>query len=136
MTLAFLTAFFSSNVLFALMFMLALDWISGLTKAYLSQTICSREVGVSLEKAIKYIVVFTVLRTLSIVMTGFNFLEYVMMAGLLLKESLSVIENIKAIEIIRGTNNPITDKLIKILGMDLDKILSHIKIEQRDKKHD
>lgn len=53
-----------------------------------------------------------------------------MLGGLALKELISIMENIKVVQIARGYDNTVVDKIINFLGINLDKLLS----EASDKK--
>jgi hypothetical protein len=84
--------------------------------------------GISFEKAFHYTILFAGIHCLSLfVMPQFAIVEQAILLGLCLKELLSVVENIKAVQIVRGQQNPIIDKLIDMLGLDIDKIASQIK---------
>ena len=124
-------AFFNVPAFYALLGILFLDWLSGVNRARVKKDLCSSKLGIAFEKAFHYTVLFTGMHCVSLfVMPQFLLVEQAILIGLALKELLSIVENIKAVQIMRGQNNKVIDKLIEILGLDVDKIL--IQLSKRD----
>lgn len=122
-------AFFNVQVFTALMIMLAIDIASGLWKAKVLGKLNSRFFGNSFNRMAYYSIIYVVMHilTLSIPLGVFSSVpEAIVMTGYLMKEALSVLENVKAIQVAQGYETPFIDQLIKRLGMDIDKIANEI----------
>jgi phage-related holin len=120
--------FFSVPVLLGLMAMLMLDFLTGIVKAQQLGLISSARFGVIFERCVLYVLMYIVLHVLTLSTPApwdffTKLFEGFVMTGLLFKESLSVLENIKGTLTVRGRSVPILDLAITKLGLDLDHIL-------------
>ena len=127
-----LATFFAVPVFFAVLGLLVLDLVTGLTKAHMAKKVCSQNFGLLFERMALYIVIFIVLHGLTAFTPapfnmGSQLIENFVMTGLLLKEALSNLENLKAIAALRGWDVPVLDTVINKLGLDLDHILADVK---------
>ena len=116
-------------ILGCLFLLLFLDFITGIYKAKVLQKVTSAKFGRAFERAGLYTVIFLAVKALTYI-SPIPFLEAAVLGGLALKELISIMENIKVVQISRGYDNTIIDKIIKFLGINLDKLLS----EASDKK--
>lgn len=120
--------FFSVPALMTLGCMLVLDFVTGMTKARLLKKVSSARLGDLFHRAVYYFGVFLVLHLLTVsTPQPFNLViglfEGFVMSGYLFKEAISVLENMKAIQMVRGVSDPILDLLIDKLGIDSKRIL-------------
>jgi len=122
-------SFFQVQIFYALIAILILDIVTGLWKAKVLNKVASKSFGNGFNRMVYYIIIYTVMHilTISLPLGPFSVVfESLVMTGYLLKEALSVLENIKAMQTVQGQDTPIIDKIIKRLGMNLDKILTEI----------
>lgn len=130
-----LATFFSSPVLLGLAFMLLMDFTSGIYKAKLLRRVCSTRFGDVFNRAVYYLVVFSTLHLLSTFsvspyQSAISCFEGFVLSGYLFKEAISVLENLKAIQVAKGIADPILDGVIGRIGLDLDRILRDCKPQQ------
>lgn len=116
-------------ILGCLFFLLFLDFITGIYKAKVLQKVTSAKFGRVFERAGLYTAIFLAVKALTYI-SPIPFLEAAVLGGLALKELISIMENIKVVQIARGYDNTVVDKIINFLGINLDKLLS----EASDKK--
>lgn len=124
--------FFQAQLLGALMVFLAADFLTGIWKARVLKKVVSRKFGVALDRMVFYIIVYSVLHGLTLVVPLGIFAtlpETFVMTGYVLKEALSVLENMKVIQFVKGEKTPLIDALIKRMGMDIDRIITEIATE-------
>lgn len=134
-------AFFNVPLLWALLAFVVVDLATGLYKAMLQSKVRSRIFGKALDRLVVYLVAYVVLHTMTLVLPVGSFLsvlpEYLVLTGYLLKESLSILENLKSILSLKGQSSPILDALIARLGVDLDHIVTKVeKADPKEKKPD
>lgn len=116
-------------VLGCLFFLMLLDFLTGIYKAKVLQKITSSKFGRVFERAGLYTVVYLAIKALMFI-SPIPFLDIAILGGLALKELISIMENIKVVQIARGYDNTVIDKIINFLGINIDKLLS----EASDKK--
>jgi toxin secretion/phage lysis holin len=122
-------AFFQTQLLAALMAFLLIDLMTGLWKAKLLKKTASNRLGNAIDRMVFYIIVYSVLHGLTLVVplgALASLPETFVMTGYVLKEALSILENLKVIQFIKGESTPIIDALITRLGMDIDRIVKEI----------
>jgi toxin secretion/phage lysis holin len=122
-------SFFNVNILLGLMTFLLVDLMTGLYKAKLLRKLASAKFGKALDRALYYLFVYVILHVLTLVLpfgSFSSFFETAILTGYLLKEALSVLENLRVIRKIQGHETNFIDALILRLGMDLDKITQEI----------
>jgi phage-related holin len=121
-----LLAFFNVPAFYMLLLILLLDFVTGIYKSKVLSQIESTKFAASFERAFNYTLVFIVLHSLGMISSPLILVEQVIMAGLALRESISIIENIKCVEIFRGRQNKVLDKVVEVLGLNLDKMLDEV----------
>lgn len=124
-----LFSFFDVNLLLGLMAFLFIDLGTGLYKAKLLKRLASTRFGHALDRAVYYLVVYAVLHTLTLVLpfgTLSSFFENAVLTGYLLKEALSILENLRVIRAVRGQETAFIDALIERLGMDIDRLMKEL----------
>jgi toxin secretion/phage lysis holin len=122
-------SFFNVNILLGLMTFLLVDLLTGLYKAKLLRKLASAKFGKALDRALYYLFVYVVLHVLTLVLpfgSFSSFFETAILTGYLLKEALSILENLRVIRKVQGHETNFIDALILRLGMDLDKITQEI----------
>lgn len=122
-------AFFQVQLLGALLAFVVIDFFTGLWKAKLAAKISSHRFGDAIDRICFYLVIFALVHTLTLVIPiGMvaAIPETVIITGYLLKEALSIVENIRSIQVLRGKDTRIIDALVKRLGMDLDKLMGEV----------
>lgn len=132
--------FFAVPVLVGLMTLLSFDFVTGLAKAMLLGKVSSARFGDTFTRAFYYLVVFTILHVMTLTTPQpysmlVSLFEGFVMTGYLLKESISVLENLKAIQLARGVHDPVLDLLIHKLGIDTERIFNDFKHSALDPKH-
>lgn len=128
-------AFFNVPAFYMLLLILLLDFITGIYKSRVLSQVESSKFSASFERAFNYTLIFIVLHSLGMISTPLVLVEQIIMAGLALKEAISIIENIKCIELYRGRDNKVLDKLVQVLGLNLDKMLAEVaKASPRENK--
>lgn len=131
-----LLAFFNAPILGALLLFVFIDLLTGLWKAMLLKKVRSRIFGKALDRFLVYIVAYAVLHVMTLVLPVGPFLaalpEYIVLTGYALKESLSVLENLKAILMARGQHSPVLDAVISRLGLDLEHIVAQVEGAKSD----
>lgn len=119
-------SFFNVNILGGLMAFLFIDLITGLYKAKLLRKLASSRFGKALDRAIYYLCVYVILHILTLVLpfgSFSSFFETAILTGYLMKEALSILENLRVIRKAQGHETVFIDALIGRLGMDLEKIV-------------
>lgn len=122
-------SFFNVNILAGLMAFLFIDLFTGLYKAKLLSKLASARFGKALDRAIYYLCVYVILHVLTLVLpfgSFSSFFETAILTGYLMKEALSILENLRVIRKAQGNETVFIDALIGRLGMDLDKIVAEI----------
>lgn len=125
-------AFFQTALLGALLVFLVADLLTGLWKARVLKKMASRRFGDAIDRMVFYVIIYSVLHGLTLVVPLGVFAavpETFVMTGYVLKEALSILENMKIIQFVKGENTPLIDALIKRLGMDIDRIIKEISTE-------
>lgn len=107
------------GALFALLF---IDFITGIYKARVLKKVSSDKFGRVFERAGLYSIIFLSVKAVTFI-APIPFLELAVLGGLAVKELISIMENISVVQIARGYDNTTIDKIIKFLGINLDKIL-------------
>lgn len=133
LALAPLFAFFDVNLLLGLMAFLFIDFFSGLYKAQLLRKLASTRFGHALDRAVYYLVVYAVLHTLTLVLpfgAVSGFFETAVLTGYVMKEALSILENLRVIRAARGQETVFIDALVQRLGMDLDRLTRELETAQ------
>jgi toxin secretion/phage lysis holin len=123
--LAPLFSFFDVNLLLGLMAFLFIDFGTGIYKAKLLKKLASTRFGHALDRAVYYLVVYAVLHTLTLVLPFgpmSAFFETAVLTGYVLKEALSILENLRVIRTLRGQETVFIDALVDRLGMDLERL--------------
>lgn len=120
--------FFQVPIFWVLITLVVLDIYTGLRRAHLIKNINSSKFSDSLDRIVGYVIIFSALHMISLLITGpiTVLAEFAIMSGYCLKEFISILENIKAIDLVNGRTNQVTDLLISKLGVDLNKILEQI----------
>lgn len=122
-------SFFNVNILAGLMVFLLVDLLTGLYKAKLIRKLASAKFGKALDRAIYYLFVYVILHILTLVLpfgSFSSFFETAILTGYLLKEALSILENLRVIRRMQGNETVFIDAIIRRLGMDLDRITQEI----------
>lgn len=122
-------SFFNVNILAGLMAFLFIDLFTGLYKAKLLNKLASARFGKALDRAIYYLCVYVILHVLTLVLpfgSFSSFFETAILTGYLMKEALSVLENLRVIRKTQGNETVFIDAIIGRLGMDIDKIVAEI----------
>lgn len=122
-------SFFNVNILAGLMVFLLVDLLTGLYKAKLIRKLASAKFGKALDRAIYYLFVYVILHILTLVLpfgSFSSFFETAILTGYLLKEALSILENLRVIRKSQGHETVFIDAIIHRLGMDLDRITQEI----------
>jgi phage-related holin len=122
-------SFFNVNILLGLMAFLFIDLATGLYKAKLLNKLASTRFGKALDRAIYYLFVYVILHILTLVLpfgSFSSFFETAILTGYLIKEALSILENLRVIRKVQGHETAFIDALIQRLGMDLDRITHEI----------
>lgn len=122
-------SFFNVNILAGLMAFLFIDLATGLYKAKLLNRLASSRFGKALDRAIYYLCVYVILHILTLVLpfgSFSSFFETAILTGYLLKEALSILENLRVIRKVQGHETAFIDALIARLGMDIDRITQEI----------
>lgn len=121
--------FFNVNILLGLMLFLLVDLLTGLYKAKLLRKLASAKFGKALDRAIYYLFIYVILHVLTLVLpfgSFSSFFETAILTGYLLKEALSVLENLRVIRKMQGHETIFIDAIIMRLGMDIDRITQEI----------
>jgi len=121
--------FFNVNILLGLMVFLLVDLLTGLYKAKLLKKLASAKFGKALDRALYYLFVYVILHILTLVLpfgSFSSFFETAILTGYLLKEALSVLENLRVIRKVQGHETAFIDAVIQRLGMDLERITQEI----------
>ncbi len=129
-------AFFQAQLLAALMAFLLVDLLTGLWKAKLLKKTASNRFGNAIDRMVFYVIVYSVLHGLTLVVplgTLASLPETFVMTGYVLKEALSILENLKVVQLVKGESTPLIDALITRLGMDIDRIVKEILSESTTK---
>lgn len=124
-----LAAFFNAQMLAALLGFLVVDLFTGLWKAKTLNKVASSRFADAIDRGVFYLVVYGVLHVLTLVLPLGQFAaipESLVMTGYVFKEALSILENLKAIQVAKGETTPLIDGLIQRLGMDMDKITGEV----------
>jgi hypothetical protein len=121
--------FFKDNSLFALMGLLLLDFMTGLHKAKVLNRVASTRLADAFDRLFYYILVYGILHLLALTLPTIPGLEFIsvlpesaVMAGFMLKETLSVFENVLATRKALGQESPLLQSLVTRIGMDLERI--------------
>lgn len=120
-----LFSFFDVNLLLGLMAFLFVDLGTGIYKARLLNKLASTRFGHALDRAVYYLVVYVVLHTLTLILPFgklSGFFETAVLTGYVIKEALSILENLRVIRAARGQETVFIDALVKRLGMDLERL--------------
>lgn len=125
-------AFFAVPVFMGLGLMLLVDLLTGFYKARVLQKVCSTRFGDIFNRALYYLAVFIVLHLMKLTIPdpysyAIMLFNGFILSGYLLKEAISVLENLKAIQLSKGIEDPILDALIHKFGIDIDHILADMK---------
>lgn len=120
-------AFFNVPTFYMLMLILLVDFLTGIYKAKVLGRLQSSSLATAFERAFNYTVIFCVLHALTIMAGAMIVVEQTILVGFALREALSVIENVKCVEIYRGRENKVLDKLVQLIGLNLDKVLGEAK---------
>ena len=132
-------AFFSVPSFYLLMLILVVDMITGIYKARVLGILTSSKFSTSFERAFGYVMIFIVLHALTIISPALIIIEHVILAGFAIREAISVVENVRTVELFRGRSSPVMDKLVKLLGLNLDKLLKEAEqglTNKEDNKHE
>jgi phage-related holin len=120
-----LAAFFSAPVLVYLLLFVLIDFITGIWKAWLIKRIASNRFGDVFTRAVMYGIIFVLLHGIALSFPPVAFLESIVMVGYMIKEALSVLENLKAIQLMTG-KGPDLDFAMEKLGIDTRRIMDEI----------
>lgn len=134
-----LLSFFGMPMFGLLLFLVLVDFLTGLWKAHASRTICSNRFSDALNRVVLYLVIFTVIHAIVLIAPitapfypdAIRFMltstEYGLFFGYCTKEMLSVFENLKAIQVAKGFHESwIVEMAIDKFGIDVQKTLSGI----------
>jgi phage-related holin len=130
-----LLAFFNVPALHMLFLILVVDFITGLYKARALKRLTSNKFSGALERAFGYAMIFTVMHALTVISPLLFVVEQAILAGCALREAISVVENIKTVELYKGRENKVLDKLVELLGLNLDKLLADADKGAKSKTH-
>lgn len=122
-------SFFNVNILLGLMVFLLVDLLTGLYKAKLLRKLASAKFGKALDRALYYLFVYVILHILTLVLpfgSFSSFFETAILTGYLLKEALSILENLRVIRKVQGHETVFIDAIIQRLGMDLERITQEV----------
>lgn len=128
-----LIAFFNQPLFLALLAVLALELVSGIYKAWVLKAIQSSKLGNVLTRAFSYTVVFILLQIIVGVAPSFLIVMQLAMLAICLKEGISILENLKTVNLAQGEDNDIINKLVEILGLDMNKLLDEAKTKVEEK---
>lgn len=120
-----LLAFIQAPVLLYLLLFVLLDFLTGIWKAWLVKKVASNRFGDVFTRAVIYTIIFFILRGLSTVLPAISFFESIVMVGYMTKEALSILENLKAIQLVTG-KGPDISFIIDKLGIDLNRIVNEV----------
>lgn len=120
-----LLALFQAPVLLYLLLFVLLDFMTGIWKAWLVKRVASNRFGDVFTRGVVYTIIFFILHGLSAVLPAISFFESIVMVGYMTKEALSILENLKAIQLVTG-KGPDISFIISKLGIDLDRIVKEV----------
>ena len=130
-SVALLVTFFNVPVFTTLLLLYVLDFFSGLWKASLSNKVCSNKLVDVVYRGATAAIIFTAIHLAALTVPApwnvvASFFENFVMTIMIFREVLSVLENAKAIQHVRGIATPMLDAAIAKLGLDLEKILAEV----------
>lgn len=134
-----LLSFFGVPIFGLLLFILLVDFLTGIWKAKVSKTLNSNKFGDLLNRTVIYIILFSVIHPLvalaplsapiykDAIHLTLSSTEYGLFFGYCMKELLSVFENLKAIQVFKGMKeNFIIEMAMEKFGIDLEKALGGV----------
>ena len=129
--------FFGVPLLWVLLGFLTLDWLTGLRKAAIQNKIASYRLGAAVDRAVYYLVIYGVVHAITVfvplgIYAGMP--EGLILAIYSMKEAVSVLENLRAIQALNGQETEILDRIIKRMGLDLDRMQGEVE-ESLNKKN-
>jgi toxin secretion/phage lysis holin len=120
-----LLAFFQAPVLMYLLLFVVIDFATGIWKAWLIKKIASSRFGDVFSRGVVYIIIYFILQGLGTVLPAISFFESIVMVGYMTKEALSILENLRAIQMVTG-KGPDISFIIDKLGIDLKRIVTEV----------
>lgn len=124
-------AFLQAPVLMYLLLFVVIDFATGIWKAWLLKKIASSRFGDVFSRGVVYVIIYFILQGLGTVLPAISFFESIVMVGYMTKEALSILENLRAIQMVTG-KGPDISFIIDKLGIDLKRIVTEVETGYTD----
>lgn len=120
---AALSGFFNVPVVYVILVLVFFDFLTGIYKAKLTRKTRSSKFSVAGERIVLYILMFIPLHAFSLLNDLMGVVDDFVLGIFLTRELLSILENIKAISLVKQRPFPMLDAIIEYVGLDLPALL-------------
>lgn len=136
-----LVGFFSEKALLLLLAFLIVDLLTGMWKARTLKKLNSHRLRDAFDRAFYYLLLYALLHSITLygpALQGTAFLnavpEVLILTGFILREALSILENLATIRKAQKKESPLLDSLITRLGMDQERIMRELATGSTDEQ--